>query len=194
MASISLCCRKTSATIFFRARVVLIALAIATPSWGAGLSVTRATLDAQDGSYVLNADFDLKLSSALEDALSRGIVLYFVVEAHIWRPRWWWLNEKIAVVTHTRKLSFNSLTRQYRLSNDASYQNFASLDDAQNALSRVHNLTMVNANELSKDQFYRASVSMWLDVSQLPKPFQVKAVTSDDWNLVADDYVFDVAL
>ncbi|MEO6021779.1 MAG: DUF4390 domain-containing protein [Burkholderiales bacterium] len=169
-------------------------LLIAAPSWGAGLSVTRATFDAQDGHYVINADFDLKLSGALEDALSRGIVLYFVVEAHIWRPRWWWLDAKIAAAKLTRKLSFNSLTRQYRLSSDATYQNFASLSDAQDALSRVHNLPMMNANELSKNQFYRASVSMWLDVSQLPKPFQVKAVTSDDWNLVADDYVFDVAL
>ena len=169
-------------------------MAIAVPAWTAGLSVSRATLDPQDGHYVLNADFDLKLSDALEDALIRGLVLNFVLEAHIWQPRWWWFNKEIADVKYARKLSFNSLTRQYRLSSDIDYQNFSSLDDAQYALSRVQNLSLVKASELSKESFYRASVSMWLDVSQLPKPFQVKAVTSKDWNLVADDYVFDVAL
>ncbi len=39
---------------------------------------------------------------------------------------------------------------------------------------------------LRADDEYEAQVRMRLDVSQLPKPFQVNAITSREWNLASD--------
>ena len=121
-------------------------------------------------------------------------MLFFVIESRIWRPRWWWFSESIATAQETRKLSYNSLTRQYRLSSGNNYQNFNSIDDAQAALAQLRDQNLVEQSALDKENTYRASVRMWLDVTQLPKPFQVKAVTAADWKLDSDEWVFDVVL
>ncbi len=154
----------------------------------------RASLAAAKQGYTMNSDFELKLNHTLEEALERGVVLFFVIESRIWRPRWWWFSETIANAEETRKLSYNSLTRQYRISSGEGYQNFTALDDAEAALAQLRDQILFAPNALSKESAYRASVRMWLDVTQLPKPFQLKAVTAADWKLDSNEWVFDVAL
>ncbi|NUM88210.1 MAG: DUF4390 domain-containing protein, partial [Bdellovibrionales bacterium] len=44
----------------------------------------------------------------------------------------------------------------------------------------------VEAGVLHKGEDYRAQTRMRLDISQLPKPFQVNALTNRDWNLASD--------
>jgi Domain of unknown function (DUF4390) len=163
-------------------------------AFAAGLSVSSAAIAPNNEGYFLDADFNLRLNSTLEDALARGVVLYFVIEGRLWRPRWWWFNDTVAIVQETRKLSYNSLTRQYRLSNGPQYENFSALDDAETVLSQVRNWKISDLQSLGKGNRYGGSVRMWLDVTQLPKPFQVKAVTATEWKLDSDEFVFDVNL
>jgi Domain of unknown function (DUF4390) len=158
-----------------------------------GISVRSAGLELVGGEYQLYADFLVDLGPTLEDALNRGVPLHFVLEFYLWRPRRWWFDEQIAHVEHTSKLSYNSLTRQYRVSSGALHQNFPALDDAKGLLSRVRGLAVAESAVLKKDKHYQASVRMWLDVSQLPKPFQLNAVTDASWNLISGHYVFDLA-
>lgn len=174
--------------------LLVVFLATITATRADELPVKNASLAPSAQGYQLNANFDLKLNDTLEEALERGVVLFFIVESHLWRPRWWWFNETIASAQETRKLSYNSLTRQYRLSAGNQYQNFNALDDAVTALAQVRNQTLVESNALNKENRYRASVRLWLDVTQLPKPFQVKAVTATDWKLDSNEWVFDVIL
>ena len=157
------------------------------------LSVRNASLTPSKQGYVVNGDFDLNLNQTLEEALERGVVLFFVIESRVWRPRWWWFSNTIATAQETRKLSYNSLTRQYRVSSGNNYQNFSSLDDAQTDLAQLRNQILAEPNALNKENTYRASVRMWLDVTQLPKPFQVKAVTAADWKLDSNEWVFDIS-
>ena len=140
----------------------------------------------------MNAEFNLRLNPTLEDALERGVVLFFVIESRIWQPRWWWFNKTIASAQEIRKLSYNSLTRQYRLNAGNNYQNFSSLDDAEASVAQLHDQIVAEPNALNKENTHRASVRMWLDVTQLPKPFQVKAVTATEWTLDSNEWVFDV--
>ncbi len=174
--------------------MIIAVLLISTLSVAASLSVGNAAIAPGNEGYFLNADFNLRLNSTLEDALSRGVVLYFVIEGRLWRPRWWWFNDTVTAIQETRKLSYNSLTRQYRLSSGPQYQNFSALDDAETVLSQVRNWKISDALSLNKGNRYRGSVRMWLDVTQLPKPFQVKAVTTKDWNLDSEEFLFDVNL
>ena len=45
---------------------------------------------------------------------------------------------------------------------------------------------MLDIGVLSRGSVYAAAVRMRLDVSQLPKPFQLNALASRDWNLSSD--------
>jgi hypothetical protein len=178
--------------IFRNLTLLVVFLATISASRANELSVKNVSFAPSPQGYQVSADFDLKLNGTLEEALERGVVLFFIVESRLWRPRWWWFNETIASVQETRKLSYNALTRQYRLSAGNHYQNFNALDDAEAALAQLRNQTLVESNALNKEKRYRASVRLWLDVTQLPKPFQVKAVTATEWKLDSNEWVFDV--
>ena len=46
--------------------------------------------------WLLSADFTLALPARLEEAVSRGVALYFVLEFELNRPRWYWWDERSA--------------------------------------------------------------------------------------------------
>ena len=148
-----------------------------------GVQVKLAALEATDEGYQLNADFEITLNPTLEQALKKGIVLYFVTEFDLVSPRWYWLDEKIARSELQQALSYYALTRQYRLSRGLLSQSFDTLEEALQILSHLRNRITVESAALKKDATYVATLRMRLDVSRLPKPFQVEALGSRDWNL-----------
>ena len=146
-----------------------------------------AELRLEEDRYVLDADFDLVLNATLEEAIVRGVPLYFVVEFELQRPRWYWIDDTVVVNAVNYRLSYSALTRQYRLSTGgAFYQNLATLEEAQRAIGRIRGRSVVDKAALSKGVRYEAAVRLRLDTTQLPKPFQISALTSRDWNLQSD--------
>lgn len=139
-----------------------------------------------EAAFVLDAQFEFDLPPVLEDAVNRGIALYFVVEFELFRPRWYWFDKKLVDITRTYRLTYSPLTRQYRLATGALAQPFDSLADALATLRRVRGWRVADRNVIRPDDDYTAQVRMRLDTSQLPKPFQINALTNRDWTLASD--------
>src|SRR5262245_49363489 len=165
-------------------RGVVVALGLAAAVATADeIEVERAELAVNDEGIVLNADFALDLTARLEDALDKGVPLYFLVEFELYRPRWYWLDRRIGTATRSTRLSFHALTRTYRLSTGTLHQSYATLGDAIRALARVRDWPGLPHGALSPDTSYHAYVRMRLDTAQLPKPFQVSALANREWIL-----------
>ena len=156
------------------------------------IDVRAASISLREDAYALDADFDIILTPTLEDILAKGVPLNFLLEAEVIRPRWYWFNDKVAQATLQYKLSYNSLTRQYRVSLGTLYQNFATLAEAVRFFSSVRNLPVAERAALQPGNAYQAAVRMRLDVSQLPKPFQITALGSREWNLSSEWHRFAV--
>ena len=150
-----------------------------------GIRVDSAKFSPNDD-YRLNARFEIKLSPTLEDALKKGVPLSFLTEFELTRVRWYWFDEKVAEASWHTKLSYNALTQQYRLTSGTLYQNFDSLPEAVSVLSNLLHRQVIDMNALRKGAKYVGRVRMSLDVSLLPKPFQVDAIASSEWNLGSD--------
>jgi hypothetical protein len=170
-----------------------IALALLLPWWGTpahadSIPVKAAELRIEEGEVLLNAEFALTFNSTLEEALQNGIPLYFVLEFELTRGRWYWFDEKLAQAAFTYRVSYNALTRQYRVGSGLLAQAFASLEEVERYISRVTSRPVVPAAALSKGTRYEAGVRLRLDVNQLPKPFQVNALASREWTLSSDWY------
>ena len=159
-----------------------------------GITVNKAEARLTDDVYQLSADFSISLNSVVTEALTRGVALYFVSEFSLIRPRWYWLNKEVSQSEQYTKLSYNSLTRQYRITYGKLYQNFPNLDDAlkvishQSAAPIAASLLRQDDGYLAmilprKDGDYIAATRLWLDVTQLPKPLQVNALAGRDWSL-----------
>lgn len=166
------------------AAVAMAALLRMAPAMGTGIDVRNAAVVASDDGYVLEASFEVRLTTVVDDALHKGVPLYFVLEHELIRPRWYWANEKVAVVQQERRLSYNTLTRQYRVGAGALYQNFTSLGDALDAMSRVRRRLDLEPGALQKGTTYAAVLRLRLDTALLPKPFQLH--TGRTWDITSD--------
>ena len=154
-----------------------------------GIHVKSAEISLSDGDYYLEANFEVELTHTLEDALNKGLPLHFIVEFELIRPRWYTLylwNKSVLELEQNYRLSYNALTRQYRLSLGALHQNFDTLNDALALMGRLRPRFMAEADMLDKGKVYEAAIRMRLDVSQLPKPLQISALASRDWNLASE--------
>ncbi len=108
MVSITRCCKSPSlaASAWLRWRVLCV-LCVPCVLWLAigcaslanaatyGIEVRKAALTAAEEGYLLEAEFDIQLTPLLDDALHKGVPLYFMLEFEVMRPRWYWTNEKI---------------------------------------------------------------------------------------------------
>lgn len=150
------------------------------------IGVKSAEIRADEEAYVLNAEFDFALNSTLEEALQKGVPLYFALEFELVRPRKYWFDEKMMSFSTQYRVSYNALTRQYRVASGLLGQTFDGLDEVERFLSRVTSRQIARADELSKGTRYEAAIRLRLDVNQLPKPFQLSALGSREWSLQSD--------
>lgn len=167
--------------------LALAALLLFAPLAGAAeIEVKRAEITSGDESWLLDAEFGIDLGSRLEEVVSRGVALYFVAEFTLTKARWYWMDEHVAGGRQTWRLSYNALTRQYRLSSGALHQNFATLGEALGVLARLRNWAIADKAQLKAGEPYNAALRLKLDLTQLPKPFQVTAIGNKDWNITAE--------
>lgn len=194
MVSSTRCCKSLEPLAL---RLIWSALFAALLAWlpatapAQGIHIKSAALAPADANYMLEANYDIMLSHTLEEALLRGLTLPFVIEFELTYPRWWTLNLWNRTVTESRwqhRLSYNALTRQYRVSFGSLNQNFDTLEAALDVISRVRERIVLARDDLDPSDVYIAALRLRLDTSQLPKPLQIDAIGSRDWHLASDWY------
>ncbi len=165
--------------------------------WIAGGLVQRAaaaatTVDTEplmiemepDGLYVTMAAV-FALPRSLEDVLKHGIPLYFETVATVVQPRWYWFDNRIARARREVRLSYQPLLQRYRVSVGALQQNYDSLDEALGVVQRIRHFHVADASQLVAGQSYVIDAEFRLDLSQLPRPFQITLPSQTDWHIDA---------
>jgi hypothetical protein len=172
-----------------RTLVMLGVIATLQPAWSASsdrIEIIDAALVPGEDGWNIEAQFEMSLTPDLGVALERGLSLFFVVEFDLTRSRWYWFDERPAAATMTYRLSYHALTRQYRLSTGNLQLGFSSLAEAIGVMSRVRDWHVVDRAAVRPGDTYVGALRMRLDKSQLPKPFQLDAITSREWSLESD--------
>jgi hypothetical protein len=176
--------------------VCLMSLALPGAAWAqnANIELTELKAERDNGSLLLHAQLALELGPALEDALVKGVALHFVAEAEVLRDRWYWTDATIGAASRYYRLAFQPLTRRWRLnvSNEpissaglagSISQSFETLGEALGVIRRQSAWKLVDMQTLSPDARQRIRYNFKLDVSQLPRPFQIASGGQSDWNL-----------
>ena len=158
--------------------------------------LSRPVLSAgSDTVWTIDADVQVTLNSMLIDALKRGVPLVFSAEFEILRKRWYWFNEKLLSQSRPLRLSFHSVTQQYRVSQGDQLMLMTNhLDEALAAALNVRQWPIaqhaaeVQLQELMQQlaktpEAFEIRFRTRLDSGQLPKPLQLNALTNRDWNL-----------
>lgn len=147
------------------------------------IEVIDARLAASEEGLLLSADFGFEFNARLSEAVANGVLLYFVVEFELTRPRWYWFAENAVSRRTQLRLSYHALSRQYRVSTGPLHQNFSTLDDALDVMRRLRNWQVLERSETLGGSSYGAAVRMRLDPAQLPKPLQLSALTNRELRL-----------
>ncbi len=146
-------------------------------------SVELATLQLQRAEGALNLEFAARVSlpKAVEDALQRGVPIYFVAEAQLMRNRWYWRDERVARVSRSWRVAYQPLTNSWRVSLGGLYQTYATLSEALGIASRSAAWKLAELPQLDPDKSYYVEFSYKLDTTQLPGPMQFGLGGQSDW-------------
>ena len=161
---------------------------------GSQVEVSELRLERSEGALLLQSTLRLDLSSTVEEALQKGMPLYFVTEAELTRDRWYWYDKKIGLIARHYRLAYQPLTRMWRLNvsrepigmvglASSLSQTFETLPEALAAIRRTVNWKLADVADLDSDNKYTLIFKFRLDVSQLPRPFQMMAGSQSEWSL-----------
>lgn len=156
--------------------------------------ISSIKVERAGDAIVLSASVQFDLSTAVEDALLKGVAMIFVAEADILRERWYWTNKKVVHAERHMRLAYQPLTRRWRL-NVASgqitnaglglalNQNFDTLPDALAAVQRLSRWKIAEVSDIDPEQRHLVEFRFGLDVFQLPRPLQIGTLGQSDWDI-----------
>lgn len=158
-------------------------VALPTPARAEGVEVLA--LQVERGPTIVALDFALRvtLPAPVEDALRRGVPLYFLARATLYRPRWYWRDERVGRASRQWRISYQPLTSIYRVSTGALHQSFASLDEALATITRLTAWRLADADDIDPDARHYVEFEWRLDTSQLPRPMQIGVGNLPEWTL-----------
>ncbi len=151
-----------------------------------GIKISSVELERADNDWLLNAAFQIELSPGLEEAVQKGVVLYFQTEFDLTRSRWYWFDEKPAIAQRQTRLSYQPLTQQYRIASEGFTFSAKTIAEALQTVGTIGGWKVIDNNQIDPAKPYTAALRMTLDLSKLPKPFQVNALNNRDWNVSSD--------
>jgi len=146
-----------------------------------GVELTALRTTRTDGALSLDFSARVTLPRAVEEALSRGVPVYFVAQATLWRNRWYWRDERVARVSRQWRVAFQPLTGHWRVGLGGLNQTHASLGEALTAASRSAGWKLADLSQIDPDKTYNLEFEYRLDTAQLPSPMQFGLVTQGDW-------------
>lgn len=153
-----------------------------------------------DGLY-MSARFDVEPHGTVQDALLKGVPLYFVWQADVLRERWYWTDKRVAGATRTLRLAYQPLTRRWRVSIStepgggtgggaglpyALHQNHDTLEEALAAVGRVSRWRLADAGQLEPEASHVVEFGFRLDLSLLPRPFQIGLGNQAEWSMALE--------
>lgn len=164
------------------ALLALLTLLTASPALHAqGVELAALRVKRADNELALDYQARLTLSAPVEEALHRGVPLYFTAQATVYRNRWYWRDERVARVSRTWRVAYQPLTAQWRVSLGGLSQVYGNLSEALAPLSRVSGWRIADGEKLEPGERYHVDFFFRLDSSQLPPPMQVDI--GSDWKL-----------
>ncbi len=159
---------------------------VSVSAYAEGIKIKSVEMERAENDWLLNATFQIELAPGLEDAVKKGVVLYFQTEFDVTRSRWYWFDEKPALAQRQTRLSYQPITQQYRIASEGFTFSAKTILEALQAVGTIGGWKVVDNNQIDPGKSYTAALRMTLDLSKLPKPFQVNALNNRDWNVSSD--------
>ncbi len=160
------------------------------------VEVRQFLVERNSDGIFLSAAIKFELPSVVEDAMQKGVAMFFVAEADVTRDRWYWTDKTIISVRRHIRISYQPVTRRWRLNvstgvitnnslSSSFNQTFDTLSDAMASLQRLSRWRIGEPSDIETEQKYKVEFRFALDLTQLPRPFQIGVLGQSDWIIAA---------
>jgi hypothetical protein len=195
MASSMHCSKKRLIDGFMRNICACLLLFVFSQAWAqTPVEITQFEVERSSEEVLLNAQLQFELPPVIEDALLKGVPVYFRAETDVLRERWYWYDKVLFSAARSYKIAFQPLTRRWRVSVSAGglgsagqglalSQSYDTLTAAMASVKKVSRWRIAGAQELEATGRNRLEFRFLLDASQLPRPFQISLLGQADWEI-----------
>jgi hypothetical protein len=156
---------------------------VATPARAAEPEVTSFEVIHNEEGVLLSYSLGLELSRSVDDALTKGVPLFFVAEAEVFRNRWYWRDQRVAHAVRVWRIVYQPLTTTYRVTFLGLSQNYTSREEAFAAISRGSRWKIAEPGQVEEGSHHYVEFNFKLDTSLLPRPMQIGIGGQSDWAL-----------
>ncbi len=150
--------------------------------------------ERQDSALYMSAELQFDLPSALEEALKKGVTLYFVTEVEITQERWFIYQQRVVQLERHVRLFYQPLTRRWRVNISSQPfspnslgislgQSYDTIEEAMSAVKKIIQWRVGQAGDYRPDMKQVVTLTFKLDLKQLPKPLQIGATGQRDWDI-----------
>ncbi|HMS26144.1 MAG TPA: DUF4390 domain-containing protein [Burkholderiaceae bacterium] len=148
-------------------------------------NISSLQMSRSETELFLSAQIAFEMSPIVQDALIKGVPLIFIAETEITRDRWYWYDKKIAIANRVMRLSYQPLTRRWRLNVGTGGvslpQYFENLNDALASIRRINLWRIADLSEIDPSSTHTMVFKFKLDLSELPRPFQIGLIGNNEW-------------
>ncbi|QEY23929.1 DUF4390 domain-containing protein [Neisseria animalis] len=178
-------------TVFLQTAFAATLLLSVPTAWAEGIDATRSEARLTgSGQLSVSSRFRTDLPDQLKQALKQGVPLNFALTWQLSAPALASYKFKFSQLvsddnTIQYKLSFHPLTNRYRVSVGTFSTEYDTLPAALRAVGAVANWKVLGKGDLKgiQPRDIKAEIRLQLSTAKLPKPFQVNALTSKNWQL-----------
>ena len=158
----------------------------------AEVSLLRAERSVNE--VFVSANVNFELPAVVEDALLKGVPMFFLLEAELYQDRWYWYDKRIASAQRQLRLAYQPLTRRWRVNPSVGSggdnvqglslnQSFDTLTEALTAVRQVSQWKVADLSGTDLTAKIKLQFRFRLDLSQLPRPFQIGAIGQSEWDI-----------
>ena len=157
-----------------------------------GINTTRAQAKLTgSGQLSISSRFQTDLPDQLKQALTQGVPLTFTLSYQLSAPTAAAYRFKLGQIVGSSdsnvqyRLSYHPLAGRYRVTVGTFSTEYNTLDTALRGIGAIANWKVLPEGALGGTgaQSVRAEIRLMLSTAQLPKPFQINALTSKSWQL-----------
>jgi hypothetical protein len=142
----------------------------------------------------VSANVSFELPAIVEDALLKGVPMFFMLEADLYLDRWYWYDKRISSAQRQLRLAYQPLTRRWRVTqsqgmgSDSSQglslnQSYESLAEALSMVRQVSKWKVAELADTDPTSKIKLLFRFRLDLSQLPRPFQIGVIGQSEWDI-----------
>ncbi len=166
--------------------LVLGGLLAAQPAHAEPVELAQLQVARGDGVLALEFAARVTLPKAVEEALHRGVPVYFVAQAELHRSRWYWRDALVARVVRSWRVAYQPLTNTWRVSLGGLNQSYPTLPDAMATVTRSSGWRIADLSQIDADARHYIEFSFRLDTAQLPGFMQIGLGGPGEWAIGAE--------